>query len=107
MKTLLFSLKRPYHIRSSTSSKEITHMFETAIVTYPSAWSQEMVSLLKKKGRLNCDPTFELEEMILESKPLHKKKKRLAKKEKEMRKCDSSESLAQAGCRLFVTNPQM
>lgn len=42
-----------------------------------------------QKGRLNCDPTFELEEMILEAKPLHKKKKRLAKKEKEMRKCDS------------------
>ncbi|KAK7818174.1 hypothetical protein U0070_009562 [Myodes glareolus] len=125
---------RPYHIRSSTSSKEIVNMFETAIVTYPSAWSQEMVSLLKKllepnpdqrfshltdiqsfpymsdmnwdavlqkrlipgfvptKGRLNCDPTFELEEMILESKPLHKKKKRLAKKEKEMRKCDSSQT---------------
>ncbi|KAL6078591.1 hypothetical protein STEG23_020827, partial [Scotinomys teguina] len=125
--------RRPYHIRSSTSSKEIVNMFETAIVTYPSAWSQEMVSLLKKllepnpdqrfshltdiqnfpslsdvnwdavlqkrlipsfvptKGRLNCDPTFELEEMILESKPLHKKKKRLAKKEKEMRKCDSSQ----------------
>ncbi|KAJ8777206.1 hypothetical protein J1605_014589 [Eschrichtius robustus] len=124
--------RRPYHIRSSTSSKEIAHMFETALVTYPSAWSQEMVSLLKKllepnpdqrfshlsniqnfpymndmnwdavlqkrlipgfipnKGRLNCDPTFELEEMILESKPLHKKKKRLAKKEK-MRKCDSSQ----------------
>ncbi|KAK6493553.1 serine/threonine-protein kinase 32B-like, partial [Huso huso] len=34
---------------------------------------------LPNKGRLNCDPTFELEEMILESKPLHKKKKRLAK----------------------------
>ncbi|KAF6083150.1 serine/threonine kinase 32A [Phyllostomus discolor] len=125
--------RRPYHIRSSTSSKEIAHMFETAIVTYPSAWSQEMVSLLKKllepnpdqrfsrlsdvqnfpymndvnwdavlqkrllpgfvpsKGRLNCDPTFELEEMILESKPLHKKKKRLAKKEKETRKCESSQ----------------
>lgn len=32
-----------------------------------------------QKRRLNCDPTFELEEMILESKPLHKKKKRLAK----------------------------
>nr|KAF6350276.1 serine/threonine kinase 32A [Myotis myotis] len=125
--------RRPYHIRSSTSSKEIAHMFETAIVPYPSAWSPEMVSLLRKllepnpdqrfshlsdlqnfpymsdvnwdavlqkrlipgfipnKGRLNCDPTFELEEMILESKPLHKKKKRLAKKEKEMRKCDSSQ----------------
>ena len=28
---------------------------------------------------MNCDPLFELEEMIIESKPLHKKKKRLAK----------------------------
>lgn len=36
------------------------------------------VSVLQK-GRLHCDPTFELEEMILESRPLHKKKKRLAK----------------------------
>ena len=36
------------------------------------------ISLLQK-GRLHCDPTFELEEMILESRPLHKKKKRLAK----------------------------
>ena len=26
---------------------------------------------------LNCDPTYELEEMIVETKPLHKKKKRL------------------------------
>lgn len=34
---------------------------------------------LTQKGRLHCDPTFELEEMILESRPLHKKKKRLAK----------------------------
>ncbi len=34
---------------------------------------------LPQKGRLHCDPTFELEEMILESRPLHKKKKRLAK----------------------------
>lgn len=31
------------------------------------------------KDHLNCDPTYELEEMIIESKPLHKKKKRLAK----------------------------
>uniref|UniRef100_A0A667X843 Serine/threonine kinase 32A n=1 Tax=Myripristis murdjan TaxID=586833 RepID=A0A667X843_9TELE len=33
---------------------------------------------IPNRRRLNCDPTFELEEMILESKPLHKKKKRLA-----------------------------
>ncbi|EMP36817.1 Serine/threonine-protein kinase 32A [Chelonia mydas] len=44
-----------------------------------------------QKGRLNCDPTFELEEMILESKPLHKKKKRLAKKEKDTNKSYSSQ----------------
>ncbi|XP_045474241.1 serine/threonine-protein kinase 32A isoform X2 [Harmonia axyridis] len=31
------------------------------------------------KDHLNCDPSFELEEMIIETKPLHKKKKRLAK----------------------------
>ncbi|KAG8453484.1 hypothetical protein GDO86_000204 [Hymenochirus boettgeri] len=44
-------------------------------------------SFIPNKGRLNCDPTFELEEMILESKPLHKKKKRLAKyKSKEASK---------------------
>lgn len=44
-----------------------------------------------QKGRLNCDPAFELEEMILESKPLHKKKKRLAKKEKDTGKNNSSQ----------------
>uniref|UniRef100_A0A673ABL1 Serine/threonine kinase 32A n=1 Tax=Sphaeramia orbicularis TaxID=375764 RepID=A0A673ABL1_9TELE len=38
---------------------------------------------IPNKRRLNCDPTFELEEMILESKPLHKKKKRLARKTKD------------------------
>ncbi|NWZ88154.1 ST32A kinase, partial [Poecile atricapillus] len=43
------------------------------------------------KGRLNCDPAFELEEMILESKPLHKKKKRLAKK-KGTSKSNSSQA---------------
>ncbi|XP_029109862.1 serine/threonine-protein kinase 32C isoform X2 [Scleropages formosus] len=36
-------------------------------------------AFVPNKGRLHCDPTFELEEMILESRPLHKKKKRLAK----------------------------
>ncbi|XP_072120478.1 serine/threonine-protein kinase 32A-like isoform X1 [Mobula birostris] len=45
---------------------------------------------IPSKGQLNCDPTFELEEMILESKPLHKKKERLAKKLKENRKDSSS-----------------
>uniref|UniRef100_A0A8C9U8P6 Serine/threonine kinase 32A n=1 Tax=Scleropages formosus TaxID=113540 RepID=A0A8C9U8P6_SCLFO len=38
---------------------------------------------IPNRRRLNCDPTFELEEMILESKPLHKKKKRLARRTRE------------------------
>ncbi|KAL0276731.1 UNVERIFIED_CONTAM: hypothetical protein PYX00_004241 [Menopon gallinae] len=36
-------------------------------------------SFAPPKDHLNCDPTLELEEMIVETKPLHKKKKRLAK----------------------------
>ncbi|XP_042763394.1 serine/threonine-protein kinase 32C isoform X2 [Panthera uncia] len=44
------------------------------------------------KGRLHCDPTFELEEMILESRPLHKKKKRLAKNRSRDSSRDSSQS---------------
>ncbi|GBL83116.1 Serine/threonine-protein kinase 32B [Araneus ventricosus] len=39
-------------------------------------------SFVPRKNQLNCDPTFELEEMIIESKPLHKKKKRLSKRNK-------------------------
>ncbi|KAI1903060.1 hypothetical protein AGOR_G00023300 [Albula goreensis] len=48
---------------------------------------------IPNRRRLNCDPTFELEEMILESKPLHKKKKRLARKTRE----HGSESSPQTG----------
>ncbi|KAM9311024.1 serine/threonine-protein kinase 32A [Gastrophryne carolinensis] len=117
--------RRPFHIHSSSAATDIVHVFHTATITFPPAWSQEIISILLKllertpeerlscvadlqnfpcladlnwdavlqkkiipeftptKGRLNCDPTFELEEMILESKPLHKKKKRLAKRVKD------------------------
>ena len=47
-----------------------------------------------QKGRLHCDPTFELEEMILESRPLHKKKKRLAKNRSRDSSRDSSQSVS-------------
>lgn len=47
-----------------------------------------------QKGRLHCDPTFELEEMILESRPLHKKKKRLAKNKSRDSSRDSSQSVS-------------
>ncbi|XP_024597558.1 serine/threonine-protein kinase 32B [Neophocaena asiaeorientalis asiaeorientalis] len=51
-----------------------------ADVNWDAVWEKALMpGFVPNKGRLNCDPTFELEEMILESKPLHKKKKRLAK----------------------------
>jgi serine/threonine kinase 32 len=34
-----------------------------------------------KTDSLNCDPTFELEELIVESRPLHKKRSRLKKEQ--------------------------
>jgi hypothetical protein len=36
------------------------------------------------QNRIHCDPTHELEEMIVEPNPLHKKKSRLSKKHKEL-----------------------
>lgn len=48
---------------------------------------------LSQKDHLNCDPTFELEEMIIESKPLHKKKKRLSK-QRSLREAQSTLSVA-------------
>ncbi|XP_059943375.1 serine/threonine-protein kinase 32B isoform X2 [Mesoplodon densirostris] len=51
-----------------------------ADMNWDAVWEKALMpGFIPNKGRLNCDPTFELEEMILESKPLHKKKKRLAK----------------------------
>lgn len=41
------------------------------------------------EDHLNCDPCLELEEMIVESKPLHKKKKRLAKQRSAQRNSDT------------------
>ncbi|KAG7229870.1 hypothetical protein INR49_012394, partial [Caranx melampygus] len=70
---------RPYDIHANNSVESLIQLFSTVSVQYSPAWPKDLVSLLRKKGRLHCDPTFELEEMILESRPLHKKKKRLAK----------------------------
>lgn len=41
---------------------------------------------------LNCDPSLELEEMIVEDKPLHKKNKRLAKQRSAQKMSDASTS---------------
>jgi len=50
-----------------------------AVVKLPHLVLMFYLRLFFQRGHLNCDPTHELEEMIIEQRPLHKKKKRLAK----------------------------
>lgn len=45
------------------------------------------------EDHLNCDPSLELEEMIVEAKPLHKKKKRLAKQRSSAKENDIEQNL--------------
>uniref|UniRef100_A0A674NGF7 Serine/threonine kinase 32C n=1 Tax=Takifugu rubripes TaxID=31033 RepID=A0A674NGF7_TAKRU len=68
----------PEHRFSSLSDMQ-TSPYLTDI-DWDAVYEKKMeAGFVPNKGRLHCDPTFELEEMILESRPLHKKKKRLAK----------------------------
>ncbi|XP_059163279.1 serine/threonine-protein kinase 32A-like [Physella acuta] len=59
------------------------------------------------KDHLNCDPTYELEEMIIETKPLHKKKKRLAKQssKKDSLSSEMVNKSADESCDLFKAFP--
>uniref|UniRef100_A0A670YKS3 Serine/threonine kinase 32C n=1 Tax=Pseudonaja textilis TaxID=8673 RepID=A0A670YKS3_PSETE len=135
---------RPYDIHSNSPVESLVQLFSTVSVQYTTAWSKDMVALLRKlltvnpehrfsslaniqtssylsnvdwdeicekkvepgfipnKGRLHCDPTFELEEMILESRPLHKKKKRLAKNKSRDNSKDSSHKLKSFACPLIA-----
>ncbi|XP_061692515.1 serine/threonine-protein kinase 32C-like isoform X5 [Syngnathoides biaculeatus] len=68
----------PEHRFSSLSDMQTSPYL--ADINWDAIYKKKMeAGFVPNKGRLHCDPTFELEEMILESRPLHKKKKRLAK----------------------------
>ncbi|CAG10170.1 unnamed protein product [Tetraodon nigroviridis] len=68
----------PEHRFSSLSDMQTSPYL--ADINWDAVYEKKMeAGFVPNKGRLHCDPTFELEEMILESRPLHKKKKRLAK----------------------------
>lgn len=45
---LLAGFQRPYVMRSSTPTNEILHTFHKVHLSFPSAWSSEMKSLLRK-----------------------------------------------------------
>ncbi|KAG7462746.1 hypothetical protein MATL_G00188030 [Megalops atlanticus] len=68
----------PEHRFSSLSDMQSSPYLSS--VNWDAVYEKKVeAGFVPNKGRLHCDPTFELEEMILESRPLHKKKKRLAK----------------------------
>eukprot|EP00794_Sanderia_malayensis_P005531 gene5531-6216_t len=52
-----------------------------------------LMSFVPSRDHLNCDPTYELEEMIIESKPLHKKKKRMHRKLSHKVSADSQSTI--------------
>ncbi|XP_067858838.1 serine/threonine-protein kinase 32C isoform X3 [Heptranchias perlo] len=82
---------KPEHRLSSLS--DIQHCSYLSDVSWDAVHQKKMEpGFVPNKGRLHCDPTFELEEMILESRPLHKKKKRLAKNKSRDNSKDSSQS---------------
>jgi hypothetical protein len=60
---------------------------------------------------LNCDPTYELEEMIIEAKPLHKKKKRLLRQQTLLTQHPSGDKLSSIievyNSKLLCTKPSM
>ncbi|XP_036380113.1 serine/threonine-protein kinase 32A [Megalops cyprinoides] len=80
--------------RRLSSLSELQDLDYLSDVNWDSVLNKQIPpGFIPNRRRLNCDPTFELEEMILESKPLHKKKKRLARKTRE----HGSESSPQNG----------
>ncbi|XP_066501864.1 serine/threonine-protein kinase 32A isoform X1 [Hoplias malabaricus] len=84
MKTLLRRLLCVDAQKRLSCLSELQDMDHLSFVNWDVVLSKQVPpGFIPNRRRLNCDPTFELEEMILESKPLHKKKKRLARKTRE------------------------
>ncbi|KAA0720536.1 Serine/threonine-protein kinase 32A [Triplophysa tibetana] len=84
MKSLLIKLLCVDDQQRTSSLSELQDVEYLSEVNWDAVLNKQILpGFLPNRRRLNCDPTFELEEMILESKPLHKKKKRLARKTRE------------------------
>lgn len=60
----------------SSCSPNVVAMFQDIV----SPTSTHSFKLSLQQNRINCDPTHELEEMIVEPNPLHKKRNRLSKR---------------------------
>uniref|UniRef100_UPI00398EA468 serine/threonine-protein kinase 32C n=1 Tax=Pristiophorus japonicus TaxID=55135 RepID=UPI00398EA468 len=86
----LLTVKPEHRLSSLSDIQACSHLSD---VSWDDVYQKKMEpGFVPNKGRLHCDPTFELEEMILESRPLHKKKKRLAKNKSRDNSKDSSQS---------------
>ncbi|KAJ8026220.1 Serine/threonine-protein kinase 32B [Holothuria leucospilota] len=76
------------HKRTTNLNRFSQHSFVSDVDWDAVMEMKSKPSFVPPKDHLNCDPTFELEEMIIEAKPLHKKKKRLAKQGSRSREVD-------------------
>ncbi|NXO01842.1 ST32A kinase, partial [Rhinopomastus cyanomelas] len=95
MVTLLRKLLEPDPEKRLSQLKDVRDLPYLSDVSWDTVLQKRAApEFIPMKGRLNCDPTFELEEMILESRPLHKKKQRLAKRK------DTGRSGSFQGCHL-------
>ncbi|XP_037077722.1 serine/threonine-protein kinase 32B-like [Pollicipes pollicipes] len=78
--TLISKLLRQEPERRVASLERIRTLPYLQDVDFDAVYSKQIpVPFIPPRNSLNCDPTYELEEMIIESRPLHKKKKRLLK----------------------------
>ncbi|KAL2094801.1 hypothetical protein ACEWY4_009520 [Coilia grayii] len=94
MKSLLRKLMCIDASKRISSLPELQELDYLSDVNWDAVLNKQLSpGFIPNRRRLNCDPTFELEEMILESKPLHKKKKRLARKSKDNGSDGSPQSL--------------
>lgn len=74
-----------------SSQKELSQTAQLRNINFQRILAKDIAPPFKPPAdHLNCDPSLELEEMIVEAKPLHKKKKRLAKQRSAQR--DSADS---------------
>lgn len=76
--------------RRISSLNDISQLQYFSDVQFDEVLEKKLLPLyVPPKDHLNCDPTFELEEMIIEANPLHKKKKRLSKQNSKREQCNS------------------
>ena len=86
MVALMTDLLQP-NVRQRLSSLEKLKNYQVLKHLDFSSVEKQLVAakFTPSNDRLNCDPTYELEEIMIESNPLHKKKRRKRRRKSNVR----------------------